>query len=191
MLAEGYLKRIEDCNDVKVLAEEIKIAMIPAGMKKDLMALLTKKKMGLVELEKKEFQSKLKELLEQVKGESAGAIVLSLEAQSVNASKLVGAVAKKNPGKSLLVLCVTPTSKYIRQEVLLKKCVHLDVSIGVSVCKNHLEKLDANKWFAAAATPCGGKGGGRNGNVAGTGSNVEGFKTAVVAAKDFIKSVDL
>ena len=61
----------------------------------------------------------------------------------------------------------------------------------MSVCKEHLEKLDANQWFKAAAEPCKGRGGGRGGNVAGTGPGVDAFDTCVEKAEAFVSSISL
>ena len=65
------------------------------------------------------------------------------------------------------------------------------VSIAVSVCKEHQEKLDANAWFKEVAAPCKGRGGGRGGNVAGTGQAVEGFDACVEKAEQYIASLSL
>eukprot|EP00510_Aplanochytrium_minuta_P003877 CAMPEP_0184015286 /NCGR_PEP_ID=MMETSP0954-20121128/6206_1 /TAXON_ID=627963 /ORGANISM="Aplanochytrium sp, Strain PBS07" /LENGTH=863 /DNA_ID=CAMNT_0026296013 /DNA_START=425 /DNA_END=3013 /DNA_ORIENTATION=+ len=168
---EKYFKLLEESNDVNKLNEMIKVAEIPATQKKALLDKLNKRKSDLVELEKKQ----LKECTESciaACGEK-DIQVITIKDKNLNASKLVKGITKKIKNKSFMLLVKTDK----------------DVSIAVSVCKSHLEKVDAKKWFDVVAAPVEARGGGKGGNIAGKGTNVSGFSEAEAQANAFLEAV--
>merc|ERR1712012_703302 len=111
----------------------------------------------LVEQEKKLMKETLDSCIASAK--DAPAQVLVIKDKNLNASKLVKGISGKLKKKSFMLLVKTSNS----------------VGCAISVDKAHQEKLDANRWFGEISGHINGRGGGKKGNVAGTGSNVEGF----------------
>mmetsp|Transcript_2237 Transcript_2237/g.2620 ORF Transcript_2237/g.2620 Transcript_2237/m.2620 type:complete len:178 (+) Transcript_2237:694-1227(+) len=173
--AEGemYFKTLEETDDITQLTEEIKEAAIPATQKKELLDKLGKKKRDLIELEKIQMKECLESCIAALGKKDIE--VIAIRDKNQTAPKLVKGITKKMKKKSFMLLCKNKA----------------DVSIAVCVCKEHLDKVGAKKWFDLAAAPVQAKGGGKGGNIAGKGTNVDGFEEAEASARAFLESIQL
>lgn len=177
---ETWFIKVDQCpeNEIKALSDTVAVAEIPLTQRRALLDILNTKKMKVMEREKKQLTSLVKELTikaqsDKDKGQKAQLIVLTSNVAS--APKIIKPLTKAVKDTSFFVVIKSESN----------------TSVALSVVKSHEGSVEGKALFDKLKAMSSFKGGGKPTSLAGTCNEVNKANDIEQVVKEFVEKLSL